>query len=94
MRAFALPSILLVSSLSCQTRQPEGAELTRAQCAELVRHVQRLESADTGGMREALNVGLRSGVDGCLEKGTDRAYRCVMSAEAQKDLGSCDLLFR
>ena len=73
---------------------PEGAELTRAQCADLVRHVQRLQSADTGGLRVALGVGLRADIDGCLEKGTLRAFSCVKAAENLTDLGACDSLYK
>jgi hypothetical protein len=89
----ALP-VALILCAACQSAAPEGAELSRGQCAELVRHVQRLESADTGGLRDALNVSLRSGIDGCLAKGTERAYRCVLSAEAMSDLDSCNALFK
>lgn len=91
MRVFAVALILCAA---CRSPTPEGAELSRTQCADLVRHVQKLESADTGGMRDALNAGLRSGIEGCLAKGTERAYRCVLVAEAMKDLESCDLLFK
>ena len=91
MRASALPLILCAA---CHSAAPEGAELTRAQCADLVRHVQRLESDDTGGMRLALTAALRSGIEGCLAKGTDRAYRCILVAESVKDLETCDSLFK
>jgi hypothetical protein len=85
---------LILCAAACQSQAPAGAELTRPQCADLVRHVQRLESADTGGMRDALNVGLRSGIDGCLANGTERAYRCVLVAETMHDLESCNALFK
>lgn len=91
MRAFAAALMLCAA---CESRAPAGAELTRSQCADLVRHVQRLESADTGGMRDALNVGLRSGIDGCLASGTERAYRCVLVAETMHDLESCNALLK
>jgi len=91
MRA-ALALAMLVSG--CQQAAPEGAELTHAECADLVRRVQRIQSADTGGMRLALTAALRPGIEGCLEKGTQRAYRCVLQAEGTQDLDSCDLLFK
>ena len=78
----------------CRQTVPEGAELTRPQCADLVRRVQRLESEDTGGMRLALTRALRSGIDGCLEKGTERAYRCVLQAERRVDLEPCERHFK
>ena len=68
--------------------------MTRAECAELVRHVQKLESEDTGGLRVALGVAMTANVDGCLEKATRRAYVCVMQAETKKDLESCEMLMK
>lgn len=91
MRSFYAALILCAA---CEARAPAGAELSRAQCVELVRHVQRLQSADTGGMRLALNAGLRSGVDGCLASGTERAHECVMAAESVQDLDTCNALFK
>jgi hypothetical protein len=78
----------------CHTSTPEGAELTHAECADLVRHVQKLDSADTGGLSATLQVGLKSGIEGCLMNGTTRAYRCVLQAETAKDLEICDSLFK
>jgi hypothetical protein len=78
----------------CHTTVPEGAELTREQCADLVRHVQRLQSDDTGGLGVTMQVGLRSGIEGCLMNGTARAYRCVQDAQSAKDLEICDSLFK
>jgi hypothetical protein len=89
-----VPAAALILCAACESRTPAGAELTRAQCADLVRHVQRLQSADTGGMREALNVGLRPGIEGCLVNGTERAHACVMAAENIHDLESCNALFK
>jgi hypothetical protein len=91
MRGFLAALILCAA---CDSRAPAGAELSRAQCAELVRHVQRLESADTGGMRLALGAALRSGIDGCLANGTERARECVMAAESVSDLDTCKSLFK
>jgi hypothetical protein len=87
---------ILVSGapLACRTVYSENGELTRDQCADLIRHVQRLESADTGGLRMARQVGLNSGVEGCLINGTDRAYRCVLQAETANDLPSCMQLMK
>ncbi len=87
-----LPAIFLAGCPS--PTAPEGAELTRAQCADLVRHVQRLQSEDTGGLRITLGVGLRSDIEGCLEKGTARAFSCVKAAENLNDLSACDGLFK
>jgi hypothetical protein len=84
---------LLVCLSGCHSAHPES-ELTHEECADLVRHVQRLEGADTGGMQVALNVGLRSGIEGCMARGTQTAYRCVMQAESAKDLESCNLLMK
>lgn len=91
MRGFVAALILCAA---CESPAPAGAELSRAQCAELVRHVQRLESADTAGLRIALNAGLRSGIDGCLANGTERARECVMAAESVQDLDTCNALFK
>ncbi len=93
MRVLRAPLLACLALVACESARPSG-ELTREECADLVRHVQRLESADTAGLRMALTVGLRSGIDGCLEKGTQRAYRCVLSAEAPKDLETCDALLK
>lgn len=94
MRALLVTLLALVLSGCPTPPTPEGAELTRAQCADLVRHVQRLTSEDTGGLRITLNVGLRAGIDGCLEKGTPRAYSCVKASETLGDLAACDSLFK
>ncbi len=78
----------------CRETPPEGAELTRSECSKLVQHVQSLEAADTGGLLDALHVGLRSGIEGCLGRGTKRAYRCVLDAQSVGDLRDCDSLFK
>ena len=78
----------------CHRTTPEGAELTHAQCADLVRRVQRIQSEDTGGMRLVMTVGLSGGIEGCMEKGTERAHRCVLQAESISDLQTCDSLFK
>ena len=82
-----------VAFVACNRTAPEG-ELTRAECADLVRHVQKLESADTGGLRDALNVGLRCGIEGCLARGTVRARECTLRAENLGDLESCNAYFK
>ena len=86
--------VALVLAAGCENKGPEGAELTRTQCADLVRHVQRLQSDDTGGLRVAMAPRLRADIEGCLESGTERAYRCVLQAEAAKDLEICNSLFK
>lgn len=77
----------------CGRASPKG-ELTRAECADVVRHVQKLQAADTGGLLDALNVGLRSGIEGCLAKGTVRARQCTLQAETVADLESCNVYFK
>jgi hypothetical protein len=86
--------VLLVVLSGCRSTRPEGGEVSREECAELVRHVQKLESEDTGGLRLALGVGMTASVDGCLEKATRRAYACVMQSASKKDLESCDMLMK
>jgi len=88
------PIAALILCAACESRTLAGAELSRTQCAELVRHVQRLESADTGGMRLALGPSLRAGIDGCLANGTERARECVMAADNVHDLETCNALFK
>jgi hypothetical protein len=78
---------------ACRGTAPAG-ELTHEECADLVRHVQRLQAADTGGLREALNVGLRGGIEGCLRTGTVRARQCVLQAETVGDLDGCSAYFK
>jgi hypothetical protein len=85
--------VLAVAVSSCRGAAPSG-ELTREECADLVRHVQRLESADTGGLREALNVGLRGGIEGCLRSGTVRARQCVLQAQTAGELEGCNSYFK
>jgi hypothetical protein len=84
--------VVLVAA-SCHRAAPEG-ELSRKECADLVRHVQRLEAADTGGLRDALNVGLRGGIEGCLRSGTVRAHQCVLQAQTMGDLDGCNAYFK
>ncbi|HVU01443.1 MAG TPA: hypothetical protein VHE30_06810 [Polyangiaceae bacterium] len=84
----------LILCAACKGQAPDGAELTREQCADLVRHVQRLRSDDTGGMRLAMQPRLTADIEGCLATGTERAHRCVMQAESAKDLEICDSLFK
>jgi hypothetical protein len=78
---------------ACHRAAPTG-ELSHEECADLVRHVQRLQSADTGGLRDALNVGLRAGIEGCLARGTVRAYQCSLQAQTVGELESCDIYFK
>ena len=84
---------LAVALFSCRGAAPTG-ELTHEECADLVRHVQRLEAADTAGLGEALNVGLRGGIEGCLRTGTVRARQCVLQAETVGDLEGCSSCFK
>lgn len=86
------PLALALLAAACKTSNPEGGELTREQCQDLVRHVQRLESADTGGMKESLHAARRANVEGCLRRGTERAYRCVLRTESVGELEACDML--
>ncbi|MBM4361622.1 MAG: hypothetical protein FJ104_02995 [Deltaproteobacteria bacterium] len=90
MRAYSLAFALL--AVSCKTSNVEGGELSRKQCQDLVRHVQRLESADTGGMKDSLHAARRASVEGCLRRGTERAHRCILRAESVGDLEACDML--
>jgi uncharacterized pyridoxal phosphate-containing UPF0001 family protein len=91
MRPLALASALILSS--CRSTNHEGGDLSREQCQELVQHVQALESADTGGLAQALDAARRANVEGCLRRGTERAYRCVLQAESKKDLEPCESLY-
>lgn len=84
---------LALFAASCRGSAPEG-ELTHEECADLVRHVQKLQAADTGGLRDALNVGLRSGIEGCLRTATVRAHQCVLRAETLSDLDGCNAYFK
>jgi hypothetical protein len=85
---------LVLLALGCRETPPEGAELTTAECRRIQQRIERLESADTGGLKDALHIQVRSGIEGCLGKGTQRAYRCVMQAESLGDLHECDSLFK
>jgi hypothetical protein len=93
MRVAGAVLALLVGLSGCRSAHPES-ELTHEECSELVRHVQRLEGADTGGLQVALNAGLKSGIEGCIARATQTAYRCVMQAEAAKDLEACNMLMK
>jgi len=84
---------LAAAVFACRGAAPAG-ELTHEECADLVRHVQSLEAADTGGLREALGVGLRGGIEGCLRRGTVRARQCVLQAQAVGDLDGCNAYFK
>jgi hypothetical protein len=83
---------LFLALFGCQSAH--SGELSHEECADLVRHVQRLQSDDTGGMRLALTVGLQGGIEGCMAKGTQRAYVCIQHAESVKDLESCNMLMK
>ena len=93
MRVACAVLALLVCLPGCRSAHPES-ELTHEECSELVRHVQKLEGADTGGLQIALNAGLKSGIEGCKAKATQTAYRCVMQAESAKDLEACNMLMK
>lgn len=84
---------LAIAAVACRGAAPAG-DLTHEECADLVRHVQRLEAADTGGLRDALNVGLRGGIEGCLRSGTVRARQCVLQAETVGNLEGCSSYFK
>ena len=84
--------VLLVLS-GCHNTPASGGELTRQQCAELVLHVQRL-TADEPGVGRAMDVRFKSDIEGCLVRGTERAYRCVQAAETAADLDACDALMK
>jgi len=84
---------LLLVPAACRGSAPSG-ELTHEECADLVRHVQSLEAADTGGLRDALNVGLRGGIEGCLRTGTIKARQCVLAAQNKADLEDCNAYFK
>jgi len=90
MRRFLAPALVVVA---CRGAAPES-ELTHEECADLVRHVQKLQAADTGGLRDALNVGLRGGIEGCMRSATVRAHRCVLQAETLGDLDGCSSYFK
>jgi len=91
MRAVCLALVLLAG---CRSVSPPDAELSREECGALVRHVQKLQSDDTGGLQEALHVGRRADIDRCLHDGTRSAYRCVMQAGSRDQLEPCDSLFK
>ncbi len=86
-------SALFVLILCAGCKAPSGVELSRSQCADLVRHVQSLTADDNSELR-ASQTRLRADIEGCLANGTEKAYRCVMQAEQAKDLEICDSLFR
>jgi hypothetical protein len=88
-----LALVPLILCAACEHSAPAGAELTHAECADLVRHVQSLSSDDTATLRAA-QPHLRADIDGCLVNGTKSAYRCVLQAEAAKDLEICESLFK
>lgn len=90
MRRFLAPALVVVA---CRGSAPDG-ELSHEECADLVRHVQKLQAADTGGLRDALNVGLRGGIEGCLRTGTVRARQCVLQAETLGELDGCSSYFK
>jgi hypothetical protein len=88
--------VLLVAAApttACEAANTEG-ELTREQCAELVRKVRQLNTADTGGLKVAMQASHGGSVEGCLRKGTERAYRCVLQSDTLGALSNCDSLYR
>ena len=85
---------VVVVLAGCHSAPPASGELTHEQCADMVRHVNQLETDDSSGMRRALDVGLKAGIESCLVKGTERAYRCVLQAEKTADLESCEALMK
>jgi hypothetical protein len=68
--------------------------LTRRQCGDLVRKVERLQSEQGGGLRAALQASHGSAVDSCLERATERVFRCVMQARDPDELSSCEMLLQ
>jgi hypothetical protein len=77
----------------CRSTQPSGGELSRAECADLVSRVQRLQTDDPGSGR-AMDVRLKPDIEGCLVRATQRAYRCVQQAETAADLDPCEALMK
>ena len=86
-------SALAGLSASCE-RAAGAGEVTRDQCVEIVRKQDRLESKQTGGMHAAVQRTERTRIDRCLERATERAYRCVRSADTVAKLRTCESLFR
>jgi hypothetical protein len=86
-------SVLFSFLTACRSTQPSGGELTREECADLVRHVDRLQAGDPG-VGRAMDVRLKSDIEGCLVRGTQRAYHCVQQAETAADLDACEPLMK
>ena len=84
----------VVTIAACNTRgTTEDTELTRTQCTEITRRLNRFASEDTGGLGTALKASERADVESCLKTGTERAYRCVMLAQSAQDVKACDRHF-
>ena len=86
-----LAVLLLLSG--CQSTPATGGELSHEECADLVRRAQRLQAEDPG-VGRAMNVRLKSDIEGCIVRGTHRAYSCVQQAETVTDLDACEALMK
>lgn len=93
MRLAPLFVLLALTPCSACKGTAGGGELTRKQCRDLVRKRNQLLSRDTGGMHTSLQRREKASVEGCMNRGTERAYRCVMQAGSPGELESCELLF-
>ena len=85
--------VVALVCLACQKGGSDG-ELSRAQCKDVIQRIDRLESADIGGMHTARLRTQRGSVEACMKRGTRRAHRCVLIAEKVSDLQSCELSWR
>lgn len=84
---------VLLPLAGCRSAPATDGELTREECADLVRRVDRLQASDPG-VGRAMDVRLKSDVEGCLVRGTRRAYRCIQQAETAADLDACEALMK
>ncbi len=70
-----------------------GGEVSRADCAEIVRKQDRLRSETPGSLPAARRTE-RTRIDECERSATQSALRCVRIATTVEQLATCDSLFR
>ncbi len=90
-----LSTVLLLSTLglapACKTTVTGEGGLTREQCGDVVRKQNKILTRDTGGLDVAMQSKERSSIEQCMARGTPQAYRCVMQAQTESDLQTCEL---
>lgn len=86
------PIIAALALAACRT-QGGATEVSREECAEIVRKQDRLRS-ETPGSYASTRRTERTRIDECTRSATASALRCVRAAGSVEQLASCDALFR